>query len=167
MSVNGFKDNGCKVKVYTQDEVDELLSLELITVMLSTNQTTSSADEKINLDRVWSKYGNKLTLSDDDTDDDSKHKVVIGKNISDVEISVTIHLLYNSPVGGTGIKLMKNNSEIMVMSGYKSNTGQGEQLVLTPITVTVSEGDKIWLKYVNSGHSLTGYRTYMTVKKIK
>ena len=145
---------------YSAEIIDGLIAPQMITTILSANQTTTSSDEKVNLNKVYGSCGDKLTLSN--------NEVVIGENINVVEISANVHLVYNSPAGSTSLKILKNDSEVISVSESKPSNSQGAQIVFTPIIISVKKGDKIAVSYTGgSGHVLTSYRTYMTVKKIK
>lgn len=158
--VNSTEITDKENKTYSANVIDGLVAPQMLTVILSANQTTTSTAEKVKLDKVYGSCGDKLTISN--------NEVVIGENINVVEISANVHLLYNSPAGGIAIKVTKNDSEIVAMSSNKPNNKQGAQIVITPIIIRVKKGDKIAISYTGgTGHGLTSCRTYMTVKKIK
>ena len=144
---------------YSANIIDGLLKPQAIIVTLSSDQTTTAKPEIIKFDRTIIKCGEELSID--------KNKIVIGKNIKYIEVSLDVHLLWNSPTDAISCTLNKNSTEIMGTSSTKSSASSSAQMVIPSFIVAVSEGDTIYANYTsNTGHVLTNTRTYMTVKKI-
>lgn len=142
---------------------------DFITVCNNATQTIKGNNTavKYNLNTVVASSGNKLTFNS------TNHEVVVGSGVSYVETSCLAYVFTRGASSNNIIYIYKNGSQV---ARYNHNiTGDYESMVLPPIIIPVSQGDRISMYIRSSAGSNTNVvlggsndgQDYLTVKVIK
>ena len=142
---------------------ENIIEKNILTAVGSTPITITTAGlNKFNLDRVFSKVGNKLSLDDGD--------VLIGTGIHHVMISGSGMMVIRS-AGAKNIAIHQNNTERAIsMNSYLTVTDdQNITKSIAPVLLSVSSGDRFSLKFYAAKNDIIANqweRTYVTVEVV-
>lgn len=157
-----------KIKVPSSYAVNEIIRNEYILTYLNGNLISNGASwtqRQIPLTTKTNKTNNKITISDG--------YLLIGDDVSSIEISYAINIDKNNSNSAIYGRLLKNNSTYF--QGISTSAIIFDSIGST-IQMDVKKGDKIGLGYVDNiensnvkflGTSGTYFETYMYVKILK
>ena len=180
MNKINFQNNITKCNADTfntmQDNIEDAIKVNAITISLSSNQSASIPSEygvaQINFDTQKAKVGDGLTF------DSTNHLIKIGSGINYIEISSNIVIANGSnSYGDRYLNIFKRTSGTgtAVAQCYYLNsiaTNNHYPLTIPPVIIPVSENDEIYCMVSSAitetlsirGGSVT--RSFLTVKVI-
>lgn len=150
--------------IYSLGEKIEANQKNIVSLVSSQgrNVTTKNSWEAV---QVY--FQNKTIIGDKLSFNETDNTVVIGKNVSTVEISANCSYVWNGlQTGEIQLSVLKNNNNILSCSTNKP-AGQMCFNCITPILCDVSEGDAIKLVISMNGAGLIGYTANKTFMKIE